>query len=129
MTKKVNFYHSLTFRLCLYVFLHFPDCFWDYVYLYVRVQRVMQEAVSQVVERLNEETGSRITALLSGIENATESLKRNVEHGYTSPEEIQWSIKNLLNMSPELFYGSAVAFKPGSYFGTNMAFYSYWNDG
>ncbi len=130
MTKKVNFYHSLTFRLCLYVFLCtsliVSGIMW---YLHVRVYQVMQEAVSQVVERLNEETGSRITALLSGIENATESLKRNVEHGYTSPEEIQWSIKNLLNMSPELFYGSAVAFKPGSYFGTNMAFYSYWKDG
>ena len=32
-------------------------------------------------------------------------------------------------MNPELFYGSAVAFKPGSYYGTNMAFYSYWKDG
>jgi sigma-B regulation protein RsbU (phosphoserine phosphatase) len=130
MTKKVNFYHSLAFRLCLYVFLCtsliVSGIMW---YLHTRVQRVMQESVSQVVERLNEETASRITALLSGMENATESLKRTVEHGYGSPEEVQWSIKNLLSMNPELFYGSAVAFKPGSYYGTNMAFYSYWKDG
>jgi sigma-B regulation protein RsbU (phosphoserine phosphatase) len=130
MTKKVKFYHSLTFRLCLYVFLCtsliVSGIMW---YLNIRIQKGMQGAVSQVVERLSEETASRITALLSGIENATESLKRNVEHGYTRPEEVQWSIKNLLSMNPELFYGSAVAFKPGSYFGTNMAFYSYWKDG
>lgn len=110
MTKKVNFYHSLAFRLCLYVFLCtsliVSGIMW---YLHTRVQRVMQESVSQVVERLNEETASRITALLSGMENATESLKRTVEHGYGSPEEVQWSIKNLLSMNPELFYGSAVA--------------------
>ena len=125
--KKIKFYNSLAFRLGLTVFLSMTlivtGIFW---YQGREIQRVAKSSVSNLVQVLNESTANQITAILTVFENSTVSLKKSVEHSDKSPENIYWSIQNLLTMDPNLFYGSSVSFEPGTYHGTNMSFYSYW---
>lgn len=126
--EKVKFYHSLWFRLCISVFICTSlIVFGISWYLNCQTQAIMKKSVSDVVERLNEETGNRITALLKGVEDTAEGLKRDIEAGHSSKEEILRTMTDMLTINPELFYGSSVSFRPGGYYGTNMAFYCYWN--
>ena len=117
----------MAFRLGLTVFLSMmlivTGIFW---YQGREIQRVAKSSVSNLVQVLNESTANQITAILTVFENSTVSLKKSVEHSDKSPENIYWSIQNLLTMDPNLFYGSSVSFEPGTYHGTNMSFYSYW---
>ena len=126
--NKIKFYHSLTFRLCVYVFVcvSLVVCgilfYWD-----CRIRVIIENSVSNVIERLNIETAQRIRELLFSVEGLTESLKRDVEENNLTQDQIRKRMRNMLSINPNLFYASSVTYLPGSYYGTNMSLYSYWN--
>ena len=132
--KKIKFYNSLAFRLGLTVFLCMTVIVTGiFSYQGRQIQKIAKNSVSNLVHVLNESTANQISAILTVFENSAESLKRSVEHCAVehcdrNSEEIYWDIRNLLMLDPNLFYGSSVSFEPGTYHGTNMSFYSYWQN-